>query len=44
MKLVLIDELKGDETLAVPILSPANNVLIQSDTVLKDEYIEKLKR
>ena len=43
MKLVLIDELKGDETLAVPILSPANNVLIQSDTVLKDEYIEKLK-
>ena len=43
MKLVLIDELKGDEILAAPILSPTNNVLIQSDTVLKDEYIEKLK-
>ncbi len=35
MKLVLIDELKGDEILAAPILSPTNNVLIQSDTVLK---------
>lgn len=43
MKLVLIDELKGDEILAVPVLSPTDNVLIQSDTVLKNEYIEKLK-
>jgi len=43
MKLVLIDELKGDEILAVPVLSSADHVLIQTNTVLRDEYIEKLK-
>lgn len=43
MRLVRIDDLKGNEILAVPVLSESEVILIQSDTELKDEYIEKLK-
>jgi HD-GYP domain-containing protein (c-di-GMP phosphodiesterase class II) len=43
MRLVHVDELKGNEILAVPILSRNEIVLIQSDTVLKEEYIKRLK-
>lgn len=42
MKLVAIDELIGNEVLAVPVLSSDEKVLIQSDTVLKEDYIERL--
>lgn len=44
MKLVSIEELKGDEILAAPVLSENNQVLIHADTVLKEEYIEKLRQ
>lgn len=43
MRLVNIDDLKGNEVLAVPVISDVETVLIQSDTVLKAEYIDKLR-
>lgn len=43
MRLINIDDLKGNEVLAVPVISESETVLIQSDTVLKAEYIEKLR-
>ena len=43
MKEVFVDDLCGTEVLAVPVITDANVVLIQSETVLKQEYIEKLK-
>ena len=42
MKEVLVDELLGNEILAVPVMSSNENVLIQSDTMLRQEYIRKL--
>lgn len=42
MKLVNVHNLMGDEELAVPVVSDSNVILIQSDTVLKDEYIDRL--
>lgn len=38
-----VKNLKGDEILAVPVMSAADVILVQSDTELKEEYIEKLK-
>ena len=35
MKEVLVDELLGNEILAVPVMSSNENVLIQSDTMLR---------
>ena len=43
MKLVSVKNLKGNEVLAVPVITSSDMVLIQSDTVLKDEYIDKLR-
>ena len=43
MKEVFVDDLKGTEILAVPVITESNVVLIQSDTILKQEYIDKLK-
>ena len=43
MRLVAIDDLEGNEILAVPVLSANDQVLIQSDTVLRQEYIDKLR-
>lgn len=42
MKEVLVDELLGNEILAVPVMSSNENILIQSDTMLRQEYIRKL--
>ena len=42
MKEVFVDDLCGTEVLAVPVITDANVVLIQSETVLKQEYIEKV--
>jgi len=44
MKLVSIEELKGNEILAAPVLAYNDQVLIHADTVLKEEYIEKLRQ
>ena len=44
MRLVKIDDLNGSEVLAVPIMSAKDQVLIQSDTVLRGEYIDKLRK
>lgn len=44
MRLVNIDELIGNEILALPVISGSDEVLIQSDTTLKKEYIDKLKK
>ncbi len=44
MKLVSIEELKGNEILAAPVISYNDQVLIHADTVLKEEYIEKLRQ
>ena len=38
-----VKDLKGDEILAVPVMSASDTVLVQSDTELKEEYIQKLK-
>lgn len=43
MRLVRIDELRGNEVLALPVITASDMLLIQSDTVLKDEYIDKLR-
>lgn len=43
MRLVAIDELIGNEILAVPVMSKDDKVLIQSDTVLREEFIERLR-
>lgn len=43
MRLIAIDDLEGNEILAVPVLSANDHVLIQSDTVLRQEYIDKLR-
>lgn len=43
MRLVAIDELIGNEILAVPVMSNDKKVLIQSDTVLREEFIERLR-
>lgn len=43
MRLVNIEDLKGNEVLAVPVISDSETVLIQSDTVLKADYIERLR-
>ena len=36
-----VKDLKGDEILAVPVMSASDTVLVQSDTELKEEYIQK---
>ena len=33
-----VKDLKGDEILAVPVMSASDTVLVQSDTELKEEY------
>ena len=43
MQYISVDSLNGNEILAVPILSAADVILIHTDTILKDEYIEKLR-
>mgnify|MGYP006992122057 CR=1 FL=1 len=43
MKLVSVDRLKGDEVLARPIMTKNYSELLAAGTVLKPEYIEKLK-
>lgn len=43
MKPVCVDELTGNEILAMPIVSESEVVLIQSGTILKQEYIDKIK-
>lgn len=40
---VKVKHLKGNEVLAVPVLTDNGVILIQSDTELKEEYIDKLK-
>ena len=42
MKFVKVDKLKANEVIAVPVLSSSDTILMQSDTILKDEYISKL--
>ena len=37
-----VKDLKGDEILAVPVMSASDTVLVQSDIELKEEYIQKL--
>lgn len=44
MRLTAIEDLKSNEILAVPVISDNNQVLIHADTMLKEEYIEKLRR
>lgn len=43
MKYIQIDELIGNEILAVPIVTSSDVVLLHSETVLKKEYISKLR-
>lgn len=43
MKLVHVDELKGNEILALPVVSDSEVVLIESGTVLKSDYINKIQ-
>ena len=43
MKVCRIDELKGTEILARPIMTSDYNILLSEGTVLKEEYISKLK-
>ena len=43
MRLKRVEELEGGESLAKPILLDIGTVLIYEDTILKKEYIEKLK-
>jgi len=42
MQYIQVEQLKGEEILAVPILAYSDIVLIHADTVIKKEYIEKL--
>lgn len=42
MQYVQVKSLKGNEILAVPVLSSSEVILMHTDTVLKAEYIEKL--
>lgn len=44
MKLTAIEDLKGNEILAAPVISDNSRVLIHADTMLKEEYIEKLRQ
>lgn len=43
MKPVYVDDLKGNEILAEPVLSSTEAVLVHSGTMLKKEYIDRLK-
>ncbi len=43
MKICKIDELKGSEILARPIMTSDYNILLSEGTVLKEEYISKLR-
>lgn len=43
MRLVEIDKLTGNEILAVPVMSPTDQVLIQADTQLRGEYLDRLR-
>lgn len=43
MKLCKLEELKGNEIIAKPVLTSDYQVLLSEGTVLKPEYIEKLK-
>ncbi len=42
MKLIWVSKLKGNEILAMPVLSSSEIVLMSDGTVMKKEYIEKL--
>lgn len=44
MRLAVIEELEGNEILAAPVIADNDQVLIHADTVLKEEYIEKLRQ
>lgn len=43
MKSVNVEDLKGNEILAIPIVSDSGAVLIHADVVLREEFIEKIK-
>lgn len=43
MQYVSIDDLKGNEILAVPVLSSSEVILLHVDTILEQEYIDKLR-
>lgn len=43
MREVLVSKLRGDEELAIPVIAHNGSVLIHADTVMKEEYIERLK-
>ncbi len=43
MRLVRVDDLTGNEILALPIVSSGDNVLIHADVFLKQEYIDRLR-
>ncbi len=43
MKEVLVSKLKGNEELAIPVIAGNGSVLIHADTVLKEEYFQRLK-
>lgn len=43
MQYVDIESLKGNEILAVPVLSSSDVILLHVDTVLDEEYIERLR-
>lgn len=43
MKICKIDELKGNEVLARPVMTPDFTILLSEGTVIKKEYISKLK-
>lgn len=43
MRLVEIDKLTGNEILSVPVMSPTDQVLIQADTQLRGEYLDRLR-
>lgn len=43
MREVLVSKLRGNEKLAVPVIANNGSVLIHADTVLKEEYIERIK-
>ncbi len=43
MREVLVSKLRGDEELAIPVIAHNGSVLIHADTVMKEEYIERLR-
>lgn len=43
LKLCKLEELKGNEVIAKPILTPDYNILLSEGTILKLEYINKLR-